>query len=59
MSVRTGKRGKSSYDQKPVRGAAGGLLFLKKISSGSSRKKKGRATPKPGWEHTARGARYK
>lgn len=60
MSVRTAKSGKSAADQKPVRGAAGGLLFLKSTST-----KKHRATRKknrvkrPSWEHAARGARFK
>lgn len=31
MSVKGSKRGKSSHEQKPVGGAAGGLLFIKAI----------------------------
>jgi len=62
MSVRTAKRGKSSHEQKRVptrnsgllfmsgiRGAAGGLLFVKPKSS------KSRSKPKPAFEHSTRG----
>lgn len=31
MSVRGAKNGKTSHEQKPVRGAAGGKLFLKAV----------------------------
>ena len=69
MSVKGSKRGKSSHEQRPVRGSAGGMLFVKAMKGitpvrGAAGgmlflKPKSSTSPKlptPGFEHKPRGA---
>lgn len=69
MSVRGSKRGKSSHEQKPVGGAAGGLLFFKAVKGSGTRTVRGAAggtmtvgssktkhkLKRPSFEHSVRG----